>query len=342
MRWLLRFGPVCLAALLVPLAVAPAQTKSKTYLFCFWNVENLFDDKVNPKLEKADKEFDEWFAKDKEALAVKLDRMVAVLLSKEMNDGKGPDVIAFAEVESQRAVELVRDALNRKLKDKSLHYKTVTYKDPQGLRSIATAVLTRLKVVEDRSRILGKRQRILKVHVTENDKELVIIASHWTSRLNDDKGRGRANYADAIYGDYKAAYKANPKVDYLVCGDFNDDPSDAAVTDHLNATGNLDKVLSLKKGDAPLLFNPFVALHKANKGSHYYRDKAHVFDQICLSPGLLDGEGWQYVNKSAAIVEKLSFRGKPDRFGGPNDRRPWRNRGASDHYPVTIQLRVGK
>src|SRR5437764_481342 len=152
MRWLLRIGLVCLVALLVPL-VAPAQTKSKTYLFCFWNVENLFDDKVNPKLQKADKEFDEWFARDKEALSHKLDRMAEVLLGKEMNVGKGPDVIAFAEVESQRAVELVRDALNKRLKDKSLHYKTVVYKDPQGLRSIATAVLTRLKVVEDRSRI---------------------------------------------------------------------------------------------------------------------------------------------------------------------------------------------
>src|SRR3954470_21821026 len=101
---------------------APAQTpKAKTYLFCFWNVENLFDDKVNPKLEKADREFDDWFAKDKEALSMKLDRMADVLLAEEMHDGKGPDIIAFAEVESARAVELVRDALNRRLKDKTLH-----------------------------------------------------------------------------------------------------------------------------------------------------------------------------------------------------------------------------
>ena len=58
--------------------------------------------------------------------------------------------------------------------------------------------------------------------------------------------------------------------------------------------------------------------------------------------GLLDGEGWQYVNKSATIVPKFEFRGRPDRFGGPEDRRPWKNRGASDHYPVTVTFRVGK
>jgi Endonuclease/Exonuclease/phosphatase family len=127
-----------------------------------------------------------------------------------------------------------------------------------------------------------------------------------------------------------------------VCGDFNDDPTDKSVTDHLHATGDLKAVLGLKKGDTPLLYNPFVEMHKAKKGTHYYRNTAHVFDQICVSPGLLDGEGWQVVGKSAAVVEKLAFKGKPDRFGGPNDKRPWRNRGASDHFPVTIQLRVGK
>src|SRR5262245_7897106 len=116
MRCLLRFGPLCLLALMLSASAAPAQSKGKTYLFCFWNVENLFDDKVNPKLEKADKEFDEWFADDREALSVKLEKMADVLLSREMNDGKGPDVIAFAEVENQRAVELVRDALNKRLK----------------------------------------------------------------------------------------------------------------------------------------------------------------------------------------------------------------------------------
>ena len=73
-----------------------------------------------------------------------------------------------------------------------------------------------------------------------------------------------------------------------------------------------------------------------------FGDRPYLFDNVCLSPGLLDGEGWGYVKDSAAIVEKFTFRGRPDRFGGPADRRPWRNRGASDHYPVTVQLRVAK
>jgi hypothetical protein len=41
-------------------------------------------------------------------------------------------------------------------------------------------------------------------------------------------------------------------------------------------------------------------------------------------------------------VPRIAFRGRPDRFGGPSDRRPWKNRGASDHFPVTVELRVSR
>jgi endonuclease/exonuclease/phosphatase family metal-dependent hydrolase len=321
-------------------AQAPA-APLRPYLFCFWNVENFFDDKLNPKLEKADRAFDDYFAKDKEALENKLDRLCEVLLGKELNNGKGPDILAVAEIESQRAVELLRDALNKRLKDKNLHYKTVVYRDPQGGRSIATALITRVPVTGT-PRLLGRHLRILEVKLVENKHELTIIASHWTSRVSDSDGRGRSNYARLIHDNYRDAYRKNANVDYLVCGDFNDNPNDEAVQKDLGAIGDLKKVLSLEKGDRPLLYNPFFDFLKMNKGTHQHQGRNYVFDNICLSPGMLDGDGWQYVNKSAAIVEKFNFRGRPDRFGGPEDKRPWRNRGASDHFPVTIQMRVAK
>jgi endonuclease/exonuclease/phosphatase family metal-dependent hydrolase len=337
-----RLAALALAALLAWAAALPAQPpKPRPYLFAFWNVENLFDDRPDPKREGVDREFDAWFARDKEALSHKLERIGDVLLSKEMNGGVGPDILALAEVESLRAVELVKDALNRRIRDKKLHYGHAVYRDPQGLRSIATALISRVPVVGT-PRVLGRSQRILEVRLSENKHELTVIISHWTSRVSDKIGKGRSNYARVIHADFQAAYRKNPAVDYLVCGDFNDTPTDAAVERDLGAVGDLNKVLSLRKNDPPLLFNPFAALAAKNKGTHYFGDRAYVFDNVCLSPGLLDGEGWGYVKDSARIVEKLTFRGRPDRFGGPADRRPWRNRGASDHYPVTIELRVAK
>jgi endonuclease/exonuclease/phosphatase family metal-dependent hydrolase len=319
---------------------APAQApKSKSDLFCFWNVANLFDDKLNPKLEKVDREYDDYFARDAEALAVKLDRLCQVLLGKEMNNGRGPDVLALAEVESARAAELLRDALNKRLKEKELHYKTVVYRDPEGGRSIATALITRVPAV-GAARLVGKYQRILVVKLAEDKHALTVVASHWSSRVSDKTGRGRSSYAQRIYDDFFAAYKRDPAIDYLVCGDFNDTPTDDSLVHDLGSTGDLNKVLSLKKGEKPMFYNPFTGFAAAGKGTHHFGDRAYLFDQVCLSPGLLDGEGWSYVNKSASVVERLQFRGRPDRFGGPADRRPFRNRGASDHYPVTVQLRV--
>lgn len=335
--------PLLLAVLaatsFLTLATSAQAPRTSSFLFCFWNVENLFDDRPNPRLEKVDREFDDWFARDPNARKHKLERITEVLLGKAFNNGNGPDILALAEVESQRAVELVRDALNERLRDRSLHYKHIAFRDPQGGRSIATAVLSRVPLVGT-SRLLGRSQRILEVRVAENKHPLTIIASHWTSRVSDQAGRGRSNYARIIYDDFHAAYRKSPLVDYLVCGDFNDTPTDDSLVHDLGSTGDLKKVLALARNDKPMFYNPFAALAQKGKGTHFFGERAFLFDQICLSPGLLDGEGWSYVNNSASIVEQLQFRGRPDRFGGPMDRRPWRNRGASDHFPVLIQLRV--
>src|SRR5262249_5642018 len=146
-----------------------------------------------------------------------------------------------AEVESYRAAELLQKALNARLKSASEHYPEPIYKDPGGARNIGCAVLARVNAEKDRTRLLGKRQRILEVHLRAAEQELVLVASHWSSRLKD-KGKSRADYADQIYGRFKSMYRSNPKVAFLVCGDFNDDPTDPSVVDHLHALGDLQKV----------------------------------------------------------------------------------------------------
>src|SRR5262249_8281852 len=214
----LRLVPPLLAALLLG-AAAPGggsavpgpeevAAAGQSYLFCFWNVENLFDDRHDPKAQGADKEFDAWFAEDAAARKLKYEHLSQALT--ELNDGKGPDILAVADLESERSAELLRDALNHRLKDRSLHYAKPLYKDPHGLKNIATAILTRLPVHESKTRLLGRRQRILEGHVEVNGHELVVIASHWSSRLHAKEGEGRDHYAEAIHGRYKAMWKADP------------------------------------------------------------------------------------------------------------------------------------
>src|SRR5262245_49701739 len=162
----------------------------RDYLFCFWNVENLFDDQDDHRTGPGDKEYDNLYANHPELLQLKLAKLSEALLK--MNDGIGPDILAFVEVESVRAAELLRHALNAKLKDASLHYQAPLMKEVNVGRHIAPAILTRLPVVRDRTRNHGNRYRIIEGRIVVDGHELIVMASHWTSRLKDGNDKGRA------------------------------------------------------------------------------------------------------------------------------------------------------
>jgi hypothetical protein len=80
---------------------------------------------------------------------------------------------------------------------------------------------------------------------------------------------------------------------------------------------------------------------QAGFGTHFYGGRWEIFDQIAISPGLLDGQGWSCDPQSVRTVNTLFQPGdkkrRPWRFGTERDRHP---RGASDHFPVTVRLSV--
>jgi endonuclease/exonuclease/phosphatase family metal-dependent hydrolase len=315
---------------------SPPYEGSRDFLFCFWNVENLFDDQDDSRTQAGDREYDGWFAHDPAALRLKLDHLSRALI--DLNDGRGPDILAVAEVEGARAADLLRQALNARLDDPALQYQNLLVKELSAGRHIAPAIITRLPVLADRTRLHGRRQRILEGHIEVDGHDLVVVASHWTSRVSDKSGRSRAKYGDQIYGLFRAMYRNNPAVDFLVCGDFNDPPNAPSVTEHLRAqpvpTGG-------PPPEGPHLFNLFADKDPRRYGTHYYGGHWYIFDQIVVSAGLLDEEGWSCDPDSVATVNTLVR---------PNDRqrRPWRfgnerdksSRGYSDHFPVTVRLRV--
>ena len=77
-------------------------------------------------------------------------------------------------------------------------------------------------------------------------------------------------------------------------------------------------------------------------GTHYYKDW-HLFDQIVVSPGLLDDKGWSCDPDSVQVPTEGLIRDKartrrPWRFGDKDDNP--QGRGYSDHFPVVVNLRV--
>ena len=321
-----------------PVERPEADAKPDSYLFCFWNVENLFDDKDNNRKGPGDREYDPWFANDPKIRELKYSNLSKALV--QLNDGKGPDILALAEVESVRAAELLQEALNKRLEDESLHYTSVLMKELTAGRHIAPAILTRLPVQSDRTRLHGRRQRILEGHVVVDGQDLVILATHWTSRIRQG-GQQRAEYGDQIYGTFKAMYKRNPQVDVLICGDFNDTPQDESVTKHLHATGDLQAVRN-SPADDPLLLNLLAGKSAEDGwGTHFDRGRWFIFDQIVVSPGMLDDAGWT-CDPDSVKVEKVTAnphdkKGRPWRFGSKSDKH---ERGYSDHFPVTVRLKV--
>jgi endonuclease/exonuclease/phosphatase family metal-dependent hydrolase len=306
------------------------------YLLCFWNVENLFDDSDDGRKGQGDPQYDGWFGRDREALDKKLEHLCNVLIP--LNGGRGPDILGACEVESERAAQLLADAMNKRLKEAD-HYTNVLQRGNPAGRHISPVLITRLPVVRDRTRADPKRRRILRTVLRVGKEELIVVVSHWTSRVSDKTGDARARYADVIHGEFRAAHESNPKVDYLICGDFNDNPDDPSVADNLRATGDLARVK--ESGETPLLFDPFAKLYADGGATHVYGKKKYVFDHICVSSGMLDESGWSCDVDSARIVTSFADRqGRPNRFGGENDKRPFSARGASDHFPVTVRLRV--
>ncbi|MFO0964299.1 MAG: hypothetical protein U0793_01755 [Gemmataceae bacterium] len=313
-----------------------APTGAHEYLFCFWNVENFFDDKYDGRTGPGDKEMDGFFANHPDILKLKLDHLSDALLK--MNGGKGPDILAICEVESVRAAQLLQKALNDRLSDPALHYQHVLMKEITAGRHIAPAILTRLPVVADRTRVHGSRLRILEGRIKVNEHELIVLASHWTSRLRSEGGAGRDKYANQLYGVTNAIYKSNPQADVLICGDFNDTPEDEAVVNRLHASGDRKAVVESK--ETLRLFNLMAGKDASSFGTHYYSGWA-IFDQIVVSPGMLDGAGWAVEADSLQPIRTLTKPGdrigRPWRFGGEKEKGP---RGYSDHFPVTVKLRV--
>lgn len=311
---------------------------STTVVLCLWNMENLFDD-VDDKRRQVDEEYDRWFIEQPEDRRAKYKKLAAWLVKQ--NGGIGPDVIVGVEIESHRAAVLLREALNAALPAGAAKYQYVAMKDLDSGRHIAPCVVSRYPLSGDK--LLGKRIRILETHVTVNGHDLFLVASHWTSQLSDKGDKedgGRNKYAATIHEVYADALKADPRLDFLVCGDFNDTPDSESVAQRLHLSADAKAVTSA--ADPPKLFGPLSGKDPNDFGTHYY-SKPLIYDHVGFSPGMLDAAGWGYVADSIQVPTDGLIR------QGSKGRRPWRfgsatdsavGRGYSDHFPVFVTLKV--
>jgi endonuclease/exonuclease/phosphatase family metal-dependent hydrolase len=334
-----------------PDASGPASqggTASGDILLCLWNFENLFDDQDDPR-RPVDEEYDNWFARNAEVRQLKYQHLAEALLR--FGGGRGPDIIAGNEVESRRAAELLRDELNRRLPPDAPPYEHIAMLELRDAgRHIAPCLISRFPLRQ--AQLLGRRQRILEVLVTVNGHDLVVINSHWTSQLSDkgdDPQRGRGAYAATIAQRCRYWFEQQPRIDLLLCGDFNTTPDDPLLEQQLGilpypppqADSDTPRLVGLLRGKAADAFGTHFFTGRLADGRHF--SGPLIYDQIVVSTGLLDTLAWSCLPETLQVptdgLIRPGSRGRrPWRFGSPGD-DPF-GRGYSDHLPVLLTLRV--
>jgi endonuclease/exonuclease/phosphatase family metal-dependent hydrolase len=308
----------------------------------FWNIENLYDTLDSPNTD--DREFlpdapKQWNTQRYQRKVEKMGEVIAAL-GRDL-DPRGVVLLGLAEVENRNVVEdLCRSAA---LKDRGYQ---VVHEDSPDRRGVDVALIhdpTRYAVYAHKSYRLympdtafRTRDQLLVSGVMDGDTLHVIVA-HWPSRRGGEKRSMPNRMAAGVLGrhivDSLLAINRNARILYM--GDLNDDPVNKSITIGLRATGDQ----ALVQGGT--FFNPMYAPFKKGIGSLAWRDSWNLFDQIIVSPALLNGDGGRYRYYGARVFNEPYLRQDEGNFTGYPKRTfvgDTYQDGYSDHFPVYLVL----
>ena len=309
----------------------------------FYNVENLFDTIDNEDVK--DSEFTPGSSKlwNSERYRDKLDKLAKVI--GDLGSDVHPDgliAVGLSEIENRGVIE---DLINTKpLKERNY---AIVHHDSPDKRGVDVGLIYQpkyFKVYNHKSYTLtieGKddfftRDQLVVSGVLENDT-IHLLVGHWPSRRGGEKKSRPLRMAAAELGRtiIDSLFALNEDANIMYMGDLNDDPTDPSVKRNLRTVAEQDKARNGR------LFNPMAALHEKGIGSLAYRDTWNLFDQIILSPNLVDKSNGDYnyfgarvYNKPYLLQTDGNYAGYPFRtYVGDNYMG-----GYSDHFPVFVIL----
>jgi endonuclease/exonuclease/phosphatase family metal-dependent hydrolase len=350
-----------------------------TLNFVWWNLQNFFDTDDDP----ISKDFEYTAAHGWTQAVFEAKRANLAAALNATHGGAGPELLAVAEIE--------KDSLLASLIDAMGNSHLMVARDPTGtrdLRGIDVAVAyddRKLSLLSMHSHLVHLRYRTrdifeVEFEVNETGEHFCLIASHWPSRRVGRYQSEPLRIAVAEHISYlvEAHVKVEPE-EYerlreqnnlepvrqkweskvMVVGDFNDEPTDRSVVEHLHASSELDRVIgntndidAFRKQTADyraqevFLFNAmWKFLHQPNTGTFFldqlpsgerFTNRYQMLDQLVVSRGLLTGNGLTLDRESAEIFRNrlvATSSGRPRAF----DRK--KKTGASDHLPVTVLFR---
>jgi predicted extracellular nuclease len=321
-----------------------ARPPARSITFAFYNAENLWDPADDPT-SSGDDDFTptgsmKWTEERLERKLAGLARAIRAL------DGmKGPDLIGMCEIENRHVLDrLVTEFLPADM------YQVIHAESPDE-RGIDVGILYRPAVMRLRGltmhRVdLGEGSRptrdIMEATFEKEGRVFTVLANHWPSRRGgeDESEPRRRRAADVAAGVIDSLTALDPGADIVLMGDLNDEPSNAAVRDELDARpwdGSRSFGHRLINTAAPVILADTI-------GSYYYRNDWETIDQIMLSRGALDHNGLSLFESTENIFAPEFLRdAKADPVALPPHHTYIRGTlyigGTSDHFPVF--LRVG-
>lgn len=168
-------------------------------------------------------------------------------------------------------------------------------------------------------------------------ERMTFIVCHLPSRGNGPAYREQG--ASEVKALKDSILKSDPQRKLIVMGDMNDDPTNKSMYDCLGAKESPAKV-----GDGDM-FNPWYNIIKDGKGTLFYKGGWNLFDQIILSPNLVNRNNerdysslkfWKNEVQRMPYLFQIegAYKGSPKRTTAGGE---WLN-GYSDHLPVVVYL----
>lgn len=264
-----------------------------------------------------------------EILKKKLGRVGGVI--RQINDGKGPDIVTLIEVENQKVMDMLRDL---ELKDSGyVTAKVIDSFDPRGidpgilsrfpLRGEAKIHRIPLKALDKEGEwSVSKTRGILEVPITLPDgTKAVVFAVHFPSQHNPSYLRKQSvEFLNTLVN------ALPPDVLAIAGGDFN------ITKDENETTGYYKTILAGSWSVAHL------EGCKSCDGTYYYHPKTDwsFLDTILIRQASIATTGWRLDPESVRIPNdtryQISKYGSPARFDKDS---PY---GVSDHWPLYAEI----
>lgn len=314
------------------------------YQIVFWNLENLFDIQNSPR--RSDK-LQRAIGNDLEGWSqVQLDQKISQLAAiiRQMNNGRGPELLGVCEVENIYVMGLLVQALAPLQRTYAVAHHDMS--DQRGI-DIGFIYDTNLFSVEAMFNHVVMRRTatrdILQVNFrTQSGRLFVVIGNHWPSRSGGEQKS--AGYR-AIAGETLAYFHQRilevhgEQTPVLAVGDFNDEPFNPSLEDYALSTRSQTKVLN---ADIPRFFNLMWPVLGQRVGTLYFENFPNVLDQFLGNANLLkENSSIKLLPDTVQVIRfpemiDTGIYPRPIPFGGMG--KPINQNGFSDHFPIGVTV----